>query len=61
MKPGSLPWLRLFYSQPLRRGAHVHVGGRNARVLSASGGLVFVRMWTSGERVGVRPTELVAA
>lgn len=60
-KPGSMLWVRLWYGEQCRRGAHVKVAGRNARVLSARDGLLFVRIWNTGERVAIRPTEAVAA
>jgi hypothetical protein len=58
---GRMGFIQCWYSRDIRRGAAVTVNGDRARVLSARDGLVFVRMWTTGERVAVRPTELVSA
>lgn len=58
---GRMAWSRAWYGEQCRRGAHVHVAGRNARVLSARDGLLFVRIWNTGERVAVRPTEAIPA
>lgn len=58
MKPGCMAWLRAWYGLPVKRGASVRIGGRRAMVLSASGGFVNVRVWNTGQRLTVRPTDL---
>jgi hypothetical protein len=56
-----MAFVQCWYSRDIKRGASVTVDGERARVLSARDGLVFVRMWTTGERVAVKPAELVSA
>lgn len=57
--PGTMRWMRGFYGDQCRRGAEVRVPAGKGRVLSARGGLLFVRVWSTGERVAVRPSEAV--
>lgn len=61
MTTGRMAWVRAWYGDAFKRGAHVRVAGRNARVLSARDGVVFVRVWSTGQRLALRPTEVVFA
>jgi hypothetical protein len=58
---GRMRFVRAWHGAHLKRGAHVLVDGENARVLSARDGRIAVRMWGSGRRVIVAPSEAVAA
>lgn len=58
---GRMAFVQGWYSRDIKRGASVTVEGERALVLSARDGLVFVRIWNTGKRVAVRPTELVTA
>ncbi|MCW2496068.1 hypothetical protein [Jatrophihabitans sp.] len=55
---GRMAWVRAWYGVPAKRGAAVTVDGERGLVLSAKGGFVAVRLWTTGKRVQVRPTAL---
>lgn len=56
---GRMANLRGWFGPQCRRGAQVRVPAGKGRVLSARGGLLFVRVWSTGERVAVRPSEAV--
>lgn len=56
---GRMAFCRGFYGDQCRRGAEVRVPAGKGRVVSARGGLLFVRVWSTGERVAVRPSEAV--
>lgn len=59
---GRMAFTRAWHGDHIKRGAQLHLtDGRRARVLSARDGVVFVRTWTDGKRIAVRPTDLVAA
>jgi hypothetical protein len=60
-KPGSMAWCRAWFDRRIKRGAQVRIAGRKARILSASGGYIHARIWATGQRVTVRPTEVVFA
>lgn len=61
MTAGRMAWCRAWYGPQCRRGAQVRIAGRIARVLSARDGFLFVRLWGTGQRIAVRPTEAVSA